>query len=128
MPSSRSLARAPGSTSWPCPLKLLSAPGSWENKLVAMSQGVYPHLLCRYLCDCFAQGSQSRATVILTPCSRFNGLTFATVRNAGNDNLPLLTPVLRQLTCACIAGHMVGGTQPERALAMFQRFLNGEEL
>jgi len=39
--------------------------------------------------------------------TKYNGLTFATVRNAG---------------------HMVGGTQPERALAMFERFLNGEEL
>ena len=33
-----------------------------------------------------------------------------------------------KLTRVSLSGHMVGGTQPERALAMFQRFLNGEDL
>lgn len=57
------------------------------------------------------------------PCFRYNGLTFATVRNAG-DHLPNCAALSTQ----AFTGHMVGGTQPERALAMFERFLNGEEL
>ena len=36
--------------------------------------------------------------------------------------------ILPHSTLRAFTGHMVGGTQPERALAMFERFLNGEEL
>ena len=40
----------------------------------------------------------------------------------------MCTHALRALDTHALAGHMVGGTQPERALAMFERFLNGDEL
>ena len=58
---------------------------------------------------------------------RYNGLTFATIRNAG-DIFPPNSVSTFQSQVTVVAGHMVGGTQPERALAMFQRFINGEEL
>ena len=42
MPSFPSPARALGWTYWRCPLKRLSAPGFWENKLAATSQSAPP--------------------------------------------------------------------------------------
>ncbi len=51
------------------------------------------------------------------------------VCNAGESHRVLLfTRALLAIVTHALAGHMFWGTQPERALAMFERFLNGDEL
>ena len=51
------------------------------------------------------------------------------VCNAGQSHRVLsFTHALLALVTHALAGHIFWGTQPERALAMFERFLNGDEL